>query len=413
VSSLIDALVDEFGTPLYVYDLDEVDRALRMLGQALVQPHLIHYSIKANPHPAVLDRVATKGHAAEVSSEGELARARLAGFGAERILLTGPGKAASFVAAGVTQGCRISVESLGELDLVADTARRAGVRAQVLLRLNPPDRYAGTGLAMTGGPSKFGIDVEQLVGARARRPGVEIDGFHVFQATNLHDTASLAAVLAGAVAAAREASDVLGIDCRLLDLGGGFPAPYAEPGPLPHLALGPELGQALDAAFPHWSAGTPQVAFESGRYLVGTAGQLLCRVVDIKVSRGLRHVIVDTGVHHLGGMSGLRRLAPLRAVPVAPRGPAHAGPPTRVGGPLCTPLDMWPATPLPADLEVGDVLALPNVGAYGLTASLVAFLSHAPPVEVALADGEVVAATRLTLDDVDVPRRLTVGSTPW
>ena len=135
--------------------------------------------------------------------------------------------------------------------------------------------------------------------------------------------------------------------------------------------------------------------FESGRYLLASAGTLLATVTDVKISRGRTYVLLDTGIHHLAGMSGLRRI--LRPAISLRRVGAEAGDDAQafdLAGPLCTPLDCL-ARGLEGSLpDVGDVVAIPNVGAYGLTASLVGFLSRPAPTEVVCRGESVLAAYR-------------------
>jgi diaminopimelate decarboxylase len=187
---------------------------------------------------------------------------------------------------------------------------------------------------------------------------------------------------------------------EVLDLGGGFGAPFARQGPPVDLAgLRDRLTDLLDAHVPGWRGGSPRVVFESGRYLVGAAGSLVTAVLDVKRSHGKDVVVLESGINHLGGMSGLRRLPPLNPHLVTPRDGDLA--PTVVTGPLCTPLDSWSRTaPLPP-LEPGDLLVVPNVGAYGLSASLIAFLGHPAPVEVAVDGDRVVHLSRLALTRKD------------
>jgi diaminopimelate decarboxylase len=152
--------------------------------------------------------------------------------------------------------------------------------------------------------------------------------------------------------------DLLGLPMDILDLGGGFGAPYAVPGHRPvYGKLRIELEKALDYSFPRWRSGLPRIACESGRYLVGDCGELISRVTNVKESRGRRFVILDAGINTLGGMAGLGRLMPLAVQPdelavgpdelaVGPDElavqPADRGEPAgtqavTLAGPLCTP----------------------------------------------------------------------------
>ena len=113
-------------------------------------------------------------------------------------------------------------------------------------------------------------------------------------------------------------------------------------------------------------------------------------MLDVKKAGSKTFVVFDTGIHHLGGMSGLGRI-PRSAITLNNLTAQREGEIVAdVVGPLCSPLDSLARGQKMRPVEVGDILAVPNVGAYGLTASLLGFLSHATPVEAAYRGGEVV-----------------------
>ncbi|MBK8035518.1 MAG: hypothetical protein IPK22_00045 [Verrucomicrobiaceae bacterium] len=130
--------------------------------------------------------------------------------------------------------------------------------------------------------------------------------------------------------------------------------------------------------------------FESGRYLCASSGTLLTTVLDVKKAGMKTFIVLDTGIHHLGGMSGLGRIprAALTLINLTAKREGEIV--ADVVGPLCSPLDSLARGQKMSPVEVGDVLAVPNVGAYGLTASLLGFLSHTTPEEVAYRGHEVV-----------------------
>jgi diaminopimelate decarboxylase len=117
----------------------------------------------------------------------------------------------------------------------------------------------------------------------------------------------------------------------------------------------------------------------------------------VKVFPSRSFVILDTGIHHLGGMAGLGRVprSPLKLVNFSLGSQHRATLIADVVGPLCTPLDALARGVHIPEVRMGDLVGIPNVGAYGITASLIGFLSHPPPVEVAHEGGEVVEAWRL------------------
>jgi diaminopimelate decarboxylase len=156
------------------------------------------------------------------------------------------------------------------------------------------------------------------------------------------------------------------------------------------------LEDALDEHFPYWRSGTPEIAFEAGRYLAGDCGELITSVTNVKQSRGQTFAIVDAGINTLGGMAGLGRLMPVAVTPDFAEQPTGTEAVT-LAGPLCTPGDLLARNvQIPAP-EPGDILTIPNVGAYGLTASLVLFLGRPACCEVVTRGGEVVAASQLEL----------------
>jgi len=394
---------DSIELPAYLYDLDQVRAAYRLLRHAVPEPSDILYSLKANPHPWVVRTLAELGCRAEICSVGELAAALEAGVAPDRMLYSGPGKRDAEVVEAFKAGVRrFSVDSPAGLRQVEEAAARHGGGAECLLRINDRTPVAGQGLAMTGTASQFGADADWVSAEPAAfspgpsdRSGSTVVGFHVYQGSNLDTEDALMAQFDAAIATCRRMADALAIEPRVLDLGGGFGAPFARAGQLPRFAtLAGRLAERLQRDFPGWRQGRPGVLFESGRYLAGSCGQLVTRVADVKVSHGRPVVVLESGIHHLGGMSGLRRLPPMVPDLISPAG----GEPLRqaiVAGPLCTPLDTWArAADLPS-LRRGDVVRVPNVGAYGLSASLLAFLGHPVPHEVVLDGGQVVDVSQL------------------
>jgi diaminopimelate decarboxylase len=401
-------LAERYGTPLYVYDLDEVVAAKNQLLDSLPEECELFYALKANPHPELVralgrgaDGSAGEGRAcrAEISSTGELTAALTAGFDAAECLYTGPGKTGGELRTAIGLGVRMfSTDSVTDVEHVAAAARAQGVVADVLLRINSATASATTSIRMTGTPSQFGFDSETLPEDMPRLrdlPGIRIAGLHLFPLSNARDEASLIAEFQHTIALAAQLQADLELPLRFLDIGGGFSVPYAVPGERARYPkLRGELTAALDLHFPHRAAEGPRVAFESGRYLVGAAGTLLAGVSNVKVSRGRTFVILDAGINTFGGMSGLGRLLPV-AVQPDPDADAEAAASASLVGPLCTPGDiLGREIKLPA-LAPGDVVTIPNAGAYGPTASLLMFLGRPAPVEVVVRGTEVVSASRI------------------
>jgi diaminopimelate decarboxylase len=242
-------------------------------------------------------------------------------------------------------------------------------------------------MRMGGGPQQFGVDAEVVPDLIDRLAGNDVDlvGFHVFAGSqNLHADVLTEAHRQTADLIVRLAALVPG-GVRYVNLGGGLGIPYApKDQPLDLAAVGRGLAgvvaSTLEPALPGAS-----FVLELGRYLVGEAGVYVTRVVDIKVSRGRRFVIVDGGLHHQLAASGnfgstIRRNYPLV---VGTRMSPPGDIPTDVVGCLCTPLDLLGGkVELPDDVGIDDLVVVFQAGAYGLTASPTAFLGHPEPVEV-------------------------------
>ncbi|MGC5343866.1 type III PLP-dependent enzyme [Streptomyces sp. DT171] len=392
-------LAARHGTPLYVYDLDELDAARRDLFDALPDGFTLFYALKANPHPGLVRALREgdgRGCRPEISSTGELEAALTAGFRGEDCLYTGPGKTAGELTEAVALGVRLfSTDSVTDVQHVADAARAHGVTADCLLRVNSVTASATSSIRMTGTPSQFGFDSETLPELMPRLreiEGVRLSGMHFFPLSNAKDEADLIGEFRHTIELAAQLQHQLNLPLRFLDIGGGFTVPYAVPGARgSYPKLRGELEAALDTHFPRWRTEGPEIACESGRYLVGSSGTLVARVSNVKTSRGRTFVILDAGINTFGGMSGLGRLLPVAVGTESGETAQRAS----LVGPLCTPGDiLGREIDLPA-LEPGDTVRIPNAGAYGPTASLLMFLGRPAPVEVIVRGDDVLSVSRI------------------
>ncbi|MYR95023.1 MULTISPECIES: decarboxylase [unclassified Streptomyces] len=418
--SRYEELAERFGTPLYVYDLDEIEAAGRDLTGALPEEVTLFYALKANPHPDLVRALRENDRPCrpEISSTGELAAALAAGFQGADCLYTGPGKTPAELREVIGLGVRMfSTDSVTDVRHVGEAALAHGVTADCLLRVNSVAASATSSIRMTGTPSQFGFDSETLAEVlpllRAV-PGVRVSGMHFFPLSNAKDEDSLIGEFEHTIALAAGLSAELGLPLRFLDIGGGFTVPYAVPGDRgSYPRLRAALTAALDTHFPDRHTEGPEIACESGRYLVGASGTLLARVSNVKVSRGRKFVILDAGINTFGGMSGLGRLLPV-SVRLDADAPVE---PASLVGPLCTPGDiLGREIDLPV-LESGDLVTIPNAGAYGPTASLLMFLGRPAPTEVVVRGDEVVSVSRIetrrAYDTVTGTRPLTTaGAAP-
>ena len=138
--------------------------------------------------------------------------------------------------------------------------------------------------------------------------------------------------------------------------------------------------------------------FESGRFLVGTCGGLITKVIDKKISKGEKFIILNSGINHLSGMTGIGRLQRLRPdYQLLNQKNNTKKERVNIVGPLCTPLDFWNKSLYCKKFNIGDYIFIPNVSSYGLTASLVMFLGHELPKELIIDKNKVVKVMKTKL----------------
>jgi len=395
------ALARAHGTPLFVYDADLMRRTYQALSRAVAGFAEVDYSVKANPRPAVVRVFAEEGAGAEIASGAEYEAALAAGVNPERILFAGPGKSDADLDRVVGGGIgEIHLENVEEMARVAAASARYGCRTAVAIRINPGPDAQGGAMRMGGKPSPFGFDEEDMDAAIDRieaEPDLRLVGLHLFAGTQGLSAQTLLAQWAYGLRLAARVAARIGRSLDTVDLGGGLGIPYFTGDAaldLDAIRAGLPALRAMVAADP--GLATARFVLEPGRYLVGPAGIYVAQVRAVKVSRGQRFAITDGGMHHHLAASGnlgqiVKRDYPVAAV-LEREGALRT--PCAVVGPLCTPLDMLARGALLPEVSAGDLVAVLQSGAYGLTASPTGFLSHPLPAEILVDGGRVVSIGR-------------------
>jgi diaminopimelate decarboxylase len=376
-------------TPFYAYDRALLGARVAQLRAVLPATLRLHYSIKANPMPALVQHMAALVDGLDVASGGELKVALDTGKAPEHISSAGPGKSEAELSQALAAGVNINLESERELRILARLAQECGIGARAVLRVNPDFELRSSGMKMGGGAKQFGIDAEQVPDmlALAHALGLDVLGLHIFSGSQSLKADAIIEAQTQAVDLAVRLAAGAPAPLRQLNIGGGFGIPYF-PGERA-LELAP-LGAHLHGLCARVAAELPQaqLAIELGRYLVGEAGVYVARVVDRKQSRGQVFLVTDGGLHHHLAASGnfgqvIRKNYPVAVGSrVAPDGAAGSAMPASVVGPLCTPLDLLADRMPLGHAQVGDLIAVFQSGAYGLSASPSGFLSHPQAAEV-------------------------------
>jgi diaminopimelate decarboxylase len=383
------------GTPCYVYDADLIRAAYATLDDAFDgYPHAIHYALKANSALAVVRLLQSLGSQADANSPGEVDVAFRCGFRPDQIVFTGVGKSAAEIDRAVSLGLlAINVESPGELDRIDQRAVAQGTVARVALRVNPDidaksHPHISTGLRS----NKFGVPIDEapaLFREMSARRGLEPVGVHVHIGSQITTLDPLTRA-AEAVVALAQALKGEGIALQHLDMGGGLGISYdGSPVVDPAAYVRALVAATRDSGL--------RIAIEPGRVLVGPAGVLLTKVVDVKQFPGAKKfVVVDAGMTEL--MRPALYNAFHRIEPVALR-PGEPGP-VDVVGPICESTDSYARDRMLAPVEVDDLLVVRDVGAYGAGMAHT-YLRRPLSPEVMVERGEWrVIRRRQTLDEL-------------
>ncbi|MFE9449503.1 type III PLP-dependent enzyme [Streptomyces sp. NPDC006739] len=386
------ALAEEFGTPLFVYDADILERTYRELRGVLPAGVDVFYSLKANPNVSVCALLNSFGAGAEVSSYAELVTTLRAGVAPQDIIFLGPGKDERELTACIEAGIHAivceSLDELVQLDSLLATADRD--EFPVLLRVNPAFASKGSGLAMGGKPRQFGIDEAELRDSKHRLAAlrhIRVKGVHAYMGTRFLNHEDVVHNTRQILATAEDLAGRLGFPLETVDFGGGLGVAYFEnEDDLDLTALGTGLADVLSS----FSARNPhsRMIMELGRFLTAMAGTYLVRARYVKKSMGESFVVADGGTNHhmaaVGVGSFVKRNFPIRHVANRAAGALR---PYSVTGPLCTPNDVIAKKVQLPEVRPGDLLAVERSGAYGPTASPGLFLSHGFPAEVMVHGG--------------------------
>jgi len=376
------ALAERYGTPLYVYSRRSIVERYREFDGAFAGvDHLVAYSVKANGNLSLLRLLAEEGAGADIVSGGELYRALQAGIPAERIVFSGVGKTESELAAAIEAGIYgFNVESDVELRAISRLAQSLGREARIALRVNPdidsptPHHYTKTGHKT----SKFGIPSERaldLYREAARLPGIRIRGIAAHIGSQIEEVEPYERALLHLLELVEDLGRA-GIELEYIDIGGGYGIRYKEGEPV-------RPAEFAHVVVPRLQGTGLRLVMEPGRYIVGPAGVLLARVLAVKEMGGKVFVVTDTGMNDLLRPSHYSGYHHIDVVTEAPGRPV-----TRVDvvGPVCETGDFLGLDREIELPEVGELIAVRTVGAYGFSMAS-QYNARPRPAEV-LVDGE-------------------------
>lgn len=362
----LEDIAREFGTPVYCYSTAQIEANYRAYTDAFdrVLPDAdvtICYACKANSNIAVLKTLKNLGAGADIVSGGELRRALAADISPDKIVYSGVGKSIDEIELALERGLmQINVESVEELEFIADTAKGLQKTARIALRVNP-DQDAGTHRKITTGTKedKFGIDIDQAASVCARiadMPEIELAGISVHigsQLLNLDPFRAAYKRIADLVRTLR--AD--GHDIRRVDIGGGIGIVYHDGD------AAPDMDEYAKIVRDEIAPLDVSIVLEPGRSIVGDAGVLLSRILYIKEGSAKKFVILDAAMNDL-----IRPTLYDAYHPVWPctRHAIQRDPVTYdIVGPVCETGDTFAVNEKLQELAPGNLVALMCSGAYG------------------------------------------------
>jgi diaminopimelate decarboxylase len=399
-------LVEEYSSPLYVYEEEVIRRRARELRDAIGSDRkAIKYSCKANTNIEILKIMMEEGIGIDAVSPGEIHAAFQAGFGPEEILFTASNVSPEEIDFAVSRGVLVNVDSVSGL-------RRLGQRhpgGGVCVRINPDIGAGHHGHVITGGPeSKFGIEYDRVdeITRTASSFGLRIRGIHQHIGSGILDAGTFIMAMRVLLDVAMRFDDL-----EFVDFGGGIGVPYRKDETRVDVKM---LGEKISEEFERFCktyGKTPTLVIEPGRYLVAESGFLLATVMTVKEGHRHRFVGLDTGFNHLVRPAFYGSYHEILHASIAgENGEGREFVLQTIAGNLCESGDTFTRDEtgivdrlLPPFSE-GDVVCICNAGAYGYSMAS-QYNSRPRPAEVLVSDGESrLIRRRETLDDIFLNR---------
>ncbi|MFC2163254.1 diaminopimelate decarboxylase [Candidatus Altiarchaeota archaeon] len=383
-SNTLTKAAEDYGTPVYVYDGDQIVARCREFKEAFHGfPAKVKfcYAVKANTNLTILRLIQRQGFGADIVSQGELDAALKAGFAKDDVIYTSNSKNMQDIKAAVEAGIRITCGNMHEIGSV----KKAG-GTQIAFRVNP-DVSANTHPKISTAlrASKFGLHFEDDIALEAVKKalelGLKVSGIHCHIGSNIKDTSAF-------TEAARKMLDFavkikeLGVELEFIDFGGGLGIRYKDEDVVSASQFADSYRRILDDGIERLGY-APDVWFEPGRYIIGESGVLLTRVNSIKNTPEKAFINTDAGFNDLIRPAMYDAYHEIRVV-------GNEGDETcyDVAGNLCESGDILGRDRMLPATEAGDLIALMNAGAYGY--SMASNYNSMPlPAEVLVRDGRI------------------------
>lgn len=355
--------LNEEQTPLYFYDLDLLEATLNEIKQCCEGlPYKVHYAVKANANDRILRTIQASGLGVDCVSGGEVAASIDAGFDAKKIVFAGVGKTDREINLALDADILcFNVESIPELEVIDELAGKKGKIADVAFRVNPnvdahTHKYITTGLS----ENKFGINLEQLtevLQSAIKMKNINVVGMHFHIGSQITELEPFAR-LCEKVNTLQDKIEQIGIQLRIINVGGGLGVDYDNPdtNPIP----------TFKSYFDTFKKGLKlrdgqEVHFELGRAIVAQCGSLITKVTYVKKGTVKQFIITDAGMTDLIRPALYQAHHKIENISSTEKETALYD----VVGPICESSDCFGENEILTITKRGDLLALRTAGAYG------------------------------------------------
>lgn len=384
----LDAIADMLDKQVYyAYDQNVVKQQIDRFHAAIPKHIKLHYAIKANPYPPLVNAMKDWVEGFDVASQKEMLIAIQSGMPTWDISFAGPSKQEAEIRAAIVAGVTLHVESERELSRAIEAGKTLGIKPIVAFRVNPTFELKASGMKMGGGPKQFGIDEERLLEIlpELNYDEIQFRGFHIYWGSQNLKVEAIMDAHNNTFALAQKLIDCTPVKTATVNIGGGFGIPYFAGEQRLDL---PPIGENLTRLLSEYKTlAEIELIIELGRFLVAEAGVYASRITDKKQSRGHTYLMTNGGLHHHLSNSGNFGQVIRKNYPVMIGNKMSDNYPKEkvtAVGPLCTPLDTLADKMELSDPQLGDWLVVFQSGAYGPTASPQDFLGHPHVVEILL-----------------------------
>jgi len=375
-------LAKKYGTPLYIYDFNEISDNYRALKEAFAgQKSLISYAVKANSNLSVVSHLHGLGAGADCVSIGEVKRALLAGIEKYKIVFSGVGKKDEEIREALNEDILLlNLESQEEMKRVEMIARDLGVVARISIRVNPnvdakTHPYISTGLH----DNKFGVDIDmakRMYIYANNSENLDPIGVHFHIGSQLLDLSPIKEA-ADIIADLVRSLKAIGVDIKFFDVGGGVGVRYRQDEtPI-------DMQEYADAVKDAIKGMDVTIMCEPGRSIVANAGYLLSSVLYEKVNGAKRFVIVDAGMNDMMRPALYDVYHELEYLGDSKEDISAA----EIVGPVCESSDWFGKNVMLPKTKHNDLILMHGAGAYGFTMSS-NYNTRSRAAEIAIEDGK-------------------------